>query len=124
MTSRQRACEVASMRPTLLLQLIFREGSMRFGSEVICDPHQLGANEYILAALGQRQDPNDEALHSLAIHGAPRPRDNLDTIPKCFAIKIQVLGSYSYVEAACSRCPRGWKLARSRHCACSDEVIE
>ena len=62
------------MRPTLLLQLIFREGSMRFGSEVICDPHQLGANGYILAALSQRQDPNDEALHSLAIHGAPPPQ--------------------------------------------------
>jgi len=55
---------------------------MRFGSEVICNPHQLGANEYILTALSQRQNPNDEALHSLAIHGAPRPRDDLGTIPK------------------------------------------
>jgi hypothetical protein len=97
---------------------------MRFGNEIICDPHQLGANEYILAALGQRQDPNDEALHSLAIHGAPRPRDNLDTIPKCFAIKIQVLGSYSYVEAAGSRRPRGGKLAWSRHCRRAGDVIE
>jgi len=47
----------------------------------------------------------------------PRPRDNLDTIPKCFVIKIHMFGSYSYVEAGGLSPSEG-----EAHCACSTNM--
>lgn len=58
----------------LTLRPILYGGLTTFGRQIFGDPHELVPNGYILAALNQRQNPDYKPLHSLAIHGAPAPR--------------------------------------------------